>query len=81
MAVDPADHHNDVWLMIRTACAGGGITFGMEDTFKPYVESGQLVPLLQDYCPPFAGSFLYYPSRRNIAPKLRAPVDRVKRWR
>ncbi|MBP2562150.1 DNA-binding transcriptional LysR family regulator [Neorhizobium galegae] len=81
VAVDPQITTNDMWLMIRTACAGGGITFGMEDTFKPYVESGQLVPLLQEYCPPFAGFFLYYPSRRNLPPKLRALVDHVKRWR
>jgi DNA-binding transcriptional LysR family regulator len=79
VAVDPQITTNDMWLMIRTACAGGGITFGMEDTFKPYVESGQLVPLLQEYCPPFSGFFLYYPSRRNLAPKLRALVDHVKR--
>lgn len=81
VAVDPQISTNDMWLMIRTACAGGGITFGMEDTFRPYVESGQLVPLLQEYCPPFAGFFLYYPGRRNLAPKLRALVDHVKRWR
>ncbi|CDZ30160.1 LysR family transcriptional regulator [Neorhizobium galegae] len=81
VSVGPQITTNDMWLMIRTACAGGGITFGMEDTFKPYVESGQLVPLLQEYCPPFAGFFLYYPSRRNLAPKLRALVDHVKRWR
>ncbi len=81
VAVNPQITTNDMGLMIRIACAGGGITFGMEDTFEPYVESGQLVPLLQEYCPPFAGFFLYYPSRRNLAPKLRALVDHVKRWR
>ncbi|WP_064710446.1 LysR family transcriptional regulator [Rhizobium bangladeshense] len=81
VAVNPQITTNDMWLMIRTACAGGGITFGMEDTFKPYVESGQLAPLLQEYCPPFAGFFLYYPSRRNLPPKLRALVDHVRRWR
>ena len=81
VAVNPEITTNDMWLMIRTACAGGGITFGMEETFRPYIASGQLVPLLEDYCPPFAGFFLYFPNRRNLAPKLRALVDHVKRWR
>jgi DNA-binding transcriptional LysR family regulator len=81
VAVDPRMSTNDMWLMIRTACAGGGITFGMEETFRPYVASGELVPLLQEYCPPFAGFFLYFPNRRNLAPKLRALVEHVRRWR
>jgi DNA-binding transcriptional LysR family regulator len=81
VAVDPEITTNDMWLMIRTACAGGGITFGMEETFSPYVASGQLVPLLEEYCPAFAGFFLYFPNRRNLAPKLRALVDHAKRWR
>ncbi|MDK1387836.1 LysR family transcriptional regulator [Sinorhizobium sp. 8-89] len=79
VAVNPQITTNDMWLMIRTACAGGGITFGMEDTFSPYVLSGQLVPLLQEYCPPFAGFFLYFPNRRNLAPKLRALIEHVRR--
>jgi DNA-binding transcriptional LysR family regulator len=81
VAVNPQITTNDMWLMIRIACAGGGITFGMDDTFKPFVETGQLAPLLEEYCPTFAGFFLYYPSRRNLAPKLRALVDHVKQWR
>lgn len=78
VAVNPQITTNDMGLMIRTACAGGGITFGMEDTFRPYVASGQLIPLLEDYCPPFAGFFLYFPNRRNLAPKLRALVEHIK---
>jgi DNA-binding transcriptional LysR family regulator len=81
VAVHPQITTNDMWLMIRTACAGGGITFGMEETFRPYVETGKLVPLLEDFCPPFAGFFLYFPNRRNLAPKLRALVEYVRRWR
>ncbi|WP_104665941.1 LysR family transcriptional regulator [Ensifer adhaerens] len=80
VAVNPQITTNDMWLMIRTACAGGGITFGMEETFRPYVSSGQLVPLLEDYFPPFAGFYLYFPNRRNLAPKLRALIEHV-RWR
>jgi DNA-binding transcriptional LysR family regulator len=72
---------NDMWLMIRMACAGGGITFGMEETFRPYIQRGELVTLLDEFLPPFPGFFLYYPGRRNLAPKLRALVDHVKRYR
>lgn len=81
VAVNPQITTNDMWLMIRTARAGGGITFGMEETFRPYVASGELVPLLQEYCPSFAGFFLYFPNRRNLAPKLRALVEHVRRRR
>ncbi|WP_144183493.1 LysR family transcriptional regulator [Elioraea rosea] len=80
VAVDPQITTNDMGLMIRTACAGGGITFGMEETFRPLVSSGQLVPLLQMFFPPFPGFFLYFPNRRNLAPKLRALIEHV-RWR
>ena len=55
-----------------------GITFGMEETFRPYLERGELVPMLEDYSPSFAGFYLYYPSRRNLAPKLRAFIDHVR---
>jgi len=78
VAVNPQITTNDMLLMIRTACAGGGITFGMEDTFRPYISSGQLMPLLEEFSPPFAGFFLYFPNRRNLAPKLRALVGHVK---
>jgi DNA-binding transcriptional LysR family regulator len=78
VAVGPGITTNDMWLMLRTARAGGGITFGMEDTFRPYIERGELVTLLDAWLPSFAGFYLYYPSRRHLAPKLRALVDHVK---
>jgi DNA-binding transcriptional LysR family regulator len=81
VAVEPEITTNDMWLMVRTACAGAGITFGMEETFRPYIESGQLVPLLEEYCPTFAGFYLYSPNRRNLAPKLRALIEHIGRLR
>ncbi|PYE22662.1 LysR family transcriptional regulator [Rhizobium sp. PP-F2F-G20b] len=68
----------DMALMIKLACAGAGISFGMEDSFRPAITRGELVPVLQDFCPLFPGFFLYYPSRRNMAPKLRALVEHLK---
>jgi DNA-binding transcriptional LysR family regulator len=81
VAVEPQITTNDLRLMLRTALAGGGITFALEETFRPYVERGELVSLLGDFLPPFPGFFLYYPQRRNMAPKLRALIDHVRRSR
>jgi DNA-binding transcriptional LysR family regulator len=78
VAVNPRITTNDMWVMVRTACAGGGLTFGMEETFRPYIKRGELVPLLEQYCPPFQGFFLYFADRRNLPPKLRALIDHVR---
>jgi DNA-binding transcriptional LysR family regulator len=71
----------DMTLMIRLAVAGAGITFGMEESFGGPIGRGELVPLLEDFCPRFPGFYLYYPSRRNMAPKLRALVDHLRKAR
>lgn len=78
VSVEPRITTNDMQLMIRTALAGGGITIGMEETFLPYIERGELVSLLDDFLPPFPGFYLYYPSRHNQPPKLRALIDHVR---
>jgi DNA-binding transcriptional LysR family regulator len=78
VAVNPRITTNDMWIMVRTACAGGGLTFGPEEIFRPYIERGELVPLLETYLPPFQGFFLYFADRRNLSPKLRALIDHVR---
>ncbi len=81
VAVPPTFTTNDMALMVRLALAGAGIGFGMEESFRPHIERGDLVPLLEDYCPYFAGFYLYYPNRRHLAPKLRALVGHLQQWR
>ena len=81
VAVAPEVTTNDMALMIRMACAGAGLTFGMADSFRPWIDRGELVSLLNEYCPAFPGFFLFYPSRINLAPKLRALVDHAREWR
>lgn len=78
VAVEPQITTNDMLLMVRTALANGGITIGMEETFRLYIARGELVPLLEAYLPPFPGFYLYYPSRHNQPPKLRALVEHVR---
>lgn len=80
VAVEPQITTNDLRLMLRTALAGGGITFAPEETFRPYVETGELVPLLEAFLPPFPGFFLYFPQRRNLAPKMRALIAHIRQF-
>lgn len=79
VAVEPHITTNDLRLMLNLALSGAGITFAVEETFRPYLDSGKLVPILEDYLPPFPGFFLYFPQRRNMAPKLRALIDHVRK--
>jgi DNA-binding transcriptional LysR family regulator len=78
VAVEPQITTNDLRLMVRTALAGGGITFALEETFRPYVDRGELITALDAYLPPFPGFFLFFPNRRNMAPKLRALIEHVR---
>ena len=78
--VAPEITTNDMALMVKLAVAGTGISFGMEESFRPAMERGELIPVLETYCPRFAGFYLYYPSRRNAAPKLRVLIDHLKCW-
>lgn len=79
VALNPQVTTNDMRVMLNTALAGGGFTLGLEETFRSHMERGKLVAVLTAFCPPFPGFFLYYPDRRNHAPKLRAFVDHVRR--
>ena len=80
VSVAPEITTNDMALMIKLAVAGAGITCGLEESFRPWIERGALVPVLEDYCPLFPGFYLYYPSR-NVPPKLRALIDHAQRFR
>lgn len=51
--------------IVDAALSGLGIAQLPEDEFAPYIENGQLVSVMQEWCPPFPGYYLYYPSRRQ----------------
>lgn len=81
VAIEPRITTNDLHLMLSLALAGGGITLATKDTFTPYIETGELVSLLDDFLPHFQGFYLYFPQRRNMAPKLRALIEHIRQWR
>jgi len=78
VAVDGPLIVDDVQLLIRAAIDGVGLTFLMEEHAAPFLATGQLVRVLEDWCEPFAGYFLYYPSRRQQPAALTALIDALR---
>jgi DNA-binding transcriptional LysR family regulator len=66
---------NNADLLIRAALDGLGFVSTFDGYLAPYLASGQLVSVLDDWSEPFPGPFLYYPSRRQAPAPLRAFVD------
>ncbi len=56
---------NNVALIVCAATAGFGLGFVMEDHVRAHLADGRLLRVLEDWCPPFPGYHLYYPSRRQ----------------
>jgi DNA-binding transcriptional LysR family regulator len=68
-------------LALRAALDGAGFWLTFEGYVREGVRSGTLVSVLDDWCAPFSGPFLYYPSRRQPPPALSAFVAFVAEWR
>ncbi len=62
--------------MLTAARAGVGIAFVLED--KIDLADKQLRRVLEDWCPPFSGFHLYYPSRRQASPAFSLVVDALR---
>ena len=75
IAVDGRVLLNDGELMIDAALAGLGLAYALDVSVREHLAEKRLVRVLDAYCPPFPGFYLYYPSRAHVAPKLQALVD------
>lgn len=69
---------NGLPMSLRAARAGLGIVFVPEDMIQADVESGRLVRVLADWCAPFSGYHLYYPSRRQPTPAFTLVVEALR---
>jgi DNA-binding transcriptional LysR family regulator len=69
---------NDTDLAIRAAVDGLGIAYTPEALAEPYLRSGQLVRVLDDWSPSFEGLFVYYPGHRQVPAGLRAFIDMIR---
>ncbi len=69
---------NRVPQMLTAARAGLGVTYLMEDLVEADLAEGRLTRVLADWCPPFSGYHLYYPSRRQPSPAFALLVDALR---
>jgi DNA-binding transcriptional LysR family regulator len=67
-------------MILKAALAGFGLAYLAEDRVRVHLANGRLVRVLADWCPPFSGYHLYYPSRRQPIPAFALLVD-VLRYR
>jgi DNA-binding transcriptional LysR family regulator len=65
-------------LRIKAAMAGLGLAYVAEDQVRPQLAKGQLIQVLDDWCAPFPGYHLYYPSRRQSSPVLALLVQALR---
>jgi DNA-binding transcriptional LysR family regulator len=65
-------------LSLRAAVDGLGIALAVEGQAEPFLRSGHLVRVLEDWSPEIEGLFLYYPGHRQVPAALRAFIDMIR---
>ena len=78
VAVDGPLVFDDSDMAVDAALEGLGLAYVIEDHVASLVEAGALVRVLEDWCEPFPGFYLYYPGRRQASPALAAFIDAVR---
>jgi DNA-binding transcriptional LysR family regulator len=69
---------NNLALRLNAALAGFSLAYLPEDQVQRHLADGGLVRVLADWCPPFSGYHLYYPSRRQTTPAFALVVNALR---
>jgi len=69
---------NNIAMRLDAALNGLGLAYMPEDLVLEHIASGRLVRVLADWCPPFPGYHLYYPSRRQTSPAFTLVRDALR---
>ena len=80
MAVSGPIEVNSPLATLRAARAGLGVAMIPDFIGRPYIETGELVSLFDDYLPKDRGIYAVYPHRRYLPAKVRALVDFLHVW-
>jgi DNA-binding transcriptional LysR family regulator len=69
---------NNAAMILRAAASGFGLACVLEDHVAAAVADGRLLRVLEDWCPPFTGYHLYYPSRRQASAAFSLLVNALR---
>ena len=69
---------NGTFQMLNAALAGFGLAYVPEDLAQPHLSKGSLKRVLEEWCPPYPGYHLYYPSRRQSSAAFAMLVDALR---
>lgn len=69
---------NNIALRLNAVLAGLGLAYMPENLVEAHLADGRLVRVLEDWCAPFSGYHLYYPSRRHTSPAFALVVDALR---
>ncbi|MDE1150155.1 MAG: LysR family transcriptional regulator [Azospirillaceae bacterium] len=69
---------NNMVPRLDSVLQGLGLAYMPEDMVAPHLASGDLIRVLEDWCPPFPGHHLYYPSRRHPSPAFALLVEALR---
>lgn len=69
---------NTMRQRLDAALAGLGIAYLVEDVAQPYIAQGKLLRVLEDWCAPYTGFHVYYPSRRQPSPAFKLLVHALR---
>ena len=69
---------NGIFQVLSAALAGFGLAYVPEDLAQPHIAKGRLKRVLEEWCPPWSGYHLYYPSRRQSSAAFSLLVDALR---
>jgi DNA-binding transcriptional LysR family regulator len=69
---------NNLALRLNAALAGCGLAYLPEDQMQTHLAEGRLIRVLEDWCAPFPGYHIYYPSRRQTIPAFALVVEALR---
>jgi DNA-binding transcriptional LysR family regulator len=69
---------NTMSLALRAVLDGLGLGYCLDDMAAEAIADGRLIRVLEDWCEPFPGYHIYYPSRRLLSPALRLLIDALR---